>query len=365
MCLKSIVTSFIILLFSFSFAQIVIPDFAKRGDIPEPLYQDFMSNLRLAVAQKTSTAVTVGEFVSAGMASSLDPKFTKIIAENEGAQYALSGEIRQIYGDPYSISMLIAEVASNRHSDIITRQFVADSLNLLVDLLANEISQFVDPINALAAGNAGIYISSEPAGAKVYIDGVEIGISPLVDVLMLEPKTYIIELRKQGYLAEKRQVDLKNGITELLNLELTAINGGTIQVDSQPSAKIVLDGRDIGFSPYSFQALPGEHSLELVRLGFEFVALPVSVREFRVTIIEQKLKPISKSMIFWDLLDKQLVYFDGKLQIKPFLLEPSQGIHQIEIRREGKSSTFEIDLAVAGVYYLDFAKQTASIYNFD
>ncbi|HHO56033.1 MAG TPA: PEGA domain-containing protein [Trueperaceae bacterium] len=360
--LKSAFVIAIVILINISFAQIVIPDFAVRGDVPDSLYQDFMTNLRIAVAQKTNTAVTVGEFVSSGMASSLDPRFTKIIAQNEAAQFALSGEIRQTYGDPLSISLLIADANSDRHSDIITKQFGADSINLLVDLLSNEIAQFVAPINNLLVGDAGLFIATEPAGAKILINGLEIGTSPIVDVLMLEPKTYTVELRKQGFLAEKRQVELKSGITELLNLELTPINGGTIQVDSQPSAKIMLDGRDIGFTPKSFQALPGEHNLELIRLGFKFVALTVSVREFRVTISEQKLKPISNFMLFWDLVDKQLVYIDGKLQIKPFLLEPGAGVHQVELRSAGKSTKFEISMAATGVYYLDFAKQMAVVY---
>ena len=352
----------IVFLINLSFAQIVIPDFAKRGEIPDALYQDFMSNLRIAVAQKTKTAVTVGEFVSAGMASSLDPKFTRIIAQNEGAQFALSGEIRQIFGDPYSISLLIADANSNRHSDIITKPLLAENLNLLVDLLSDKIAEFVAPINNLLVGDAGLFISTEPPGAKIIIDGLEIGTSPIADVLMLEPKTYTIELRKQGFLAEKRQVELKSGITELLNLELTPINGGTIQVDSQPSAKILLDGHDIGFTPKSFQALPGEHDLELIRLGFEFVAMKLMVREFRVTISEQKLKPISESMLFWDLPDKGLVYIDDKIQIKPFLLEPNPGVHQVELRQGGNSTKFEISIADTGVYYLDFEKQAAVIY---
>ncbi len=361
---KLSIVATLFLLFSNVIAQIVIPDFIKRGSIPEAEYQSFMTDLRAAVASKTSMPVITGEFVSPGMVASLEPKYTRIIAGNEGAEFALSGEIRQIYGDPYSISILIASAKSDRNSDLISRQFHAESLNLLVTELSQIIADFVDPINSLTPGDAGLFVASEPAGASIYIDGINVGKSPMADVLMLEPKTHTIELRKQGFLAVKKQVSLKDGITELQTIQLTPINGGTVQVDSFPSASIIFDGRTLDNTPLSFQALPGEHTLELIRLGFEFVALSIRVREFRVTIAEQKLKPLNSHMLFWDQPEGQLVFLDDKLEIKGYVLEPKAGLHKVTLKSGQEKIQFEINVPAEGVYYIDFENRALESFNY-
>jgi len=355
---KLSIITILFLVLTNAFAQIVIPDFVKRGNIPEADYQSFMNDLRMAVALKTAMPVTVGEFVSPGMIASLDPKYTRIIASNEGAEFAVSGEIRQVFGDPYSISILIASAKSDRNSDLISRQFHTESLSLLVTELAQIIADFVDPVNSLLSGDAGLFVSSEPAGATIYIDGIRVGKSPLEDVLMLEPKTHTIELRKQGFLAVKKQVNLKKGITDLQTIQLTPINGGTVQVDSFPSASIIFDGRTLDNTPLSFQALPGEHTLELIRLGFEFVALSVKVREFRVTIAEQKLKPLNSHMLFWDQPEGQLVFLDNKLEIKGYVLEPKAGLHKVTLKNGEEKIQFEINVPAEGVFYIDFNNKT-------
>lgn len=58
-------------------------------------------------------------------------------------------------------------------------------------------------------GSQGVNMSSDPSGAKVYVNGQLMGTAPLSLELKVN-KTYNIEFRKEGY--ESRTVSLNNSV---------------------------------------------------------------------------------------------------------------------------------------------------------
>lgn len=87
-------------------------------------------------------------------------------------------------------------------SDLLGRQ--AGALSLRIDKLANAVG-FVE-------------IRGEPEGAEVFVDGERVGKIPMR--VELTPGAHVVELRAEGYLPSRRNVDAVAGVTDPWELDL-------------------------------------------------------------------------------------------------------------------------------------------------
>jgi hypothetical protein len=350
---KRVLLLLFFLFVSFVQAQIVIPTFGVRGDVPQDIVQSFMQVFRGAVAERTGFTVSNGELVTQGIAGSLEPNFAYFIAELEGTRYAVLGEIRLLEPNRYAIGLLVADGDEERSSDLLDEPFDSSSLVTVAVSLAAEVQRFTAPMAGLEAGSAGLFISSQPNEATVFINGNEVGETGSLEVIALQPGSYHLELRKEGFLPEVRRVDLKDGVTELVNIPLTPIAGGSLQVLSTPNAQVFVDDRPVGVSPLTVQALPGTRVVRLERPGFESVTREVQVRDYRVTRIEEPLTPSFERMVFWDISGTALLTIDGVLQSSSYA-ELAPGQHTFDLRQGGQQHNFVITMPAQGVFRVDF-----------
>jgi hypothetical protein len=346
---------FTALLLSFMQAQegdsstaIVVPTFGVRGDVSEQVLQDFMRVFRAAVTERTGLSVNTGELVTGGIAGSLEPNFAYFIANLEGTRFAVSGEIRAV-ADTYAVSMLVADADNERSSDVFDEAFSVATAPQVAVVLATTVANFITPIEGLQEGSAGLFISSQPNEAEVFVNDNKVGETGTLDVVSLVPGSYGIELRKEGFLPETRRVDLKDGVTELVNVVLTPIAGGSLQIISSPSSEVFVDDHSVGMSPLTVQALPGKRTVRLQRPGFETLSRDVQVRNYRVTRLEETLRPTFGRMVFWDLMGTGLLTIDGVLQSSSYA-ELSSGAHTFDVRQGGQERSFTVTLPDTGVF---------------
>ncbi len=357
MGLKNVILCIVLIFLSAGQAQIIVPDFGSRGDIPAQLRSDLMLTLRSEIGRQTGLEVRGTELITQGIASSLVPDLTISIAELEGGRYALSGEIRQLdpllYNAPYAVSVLIVDAQDTRSSDIITIPFSFGTLIVAVTEIASQVKRFTEDIPALKAGDASLFITSQPAEATVLVNGIEVGRTAQLEVLELDAGNYTIELRKDGYLPTSRRIELRDGLLESVHIIMTPIAGGSIQINSRPVAEVLFEDETRGFTPLTLSALPGTRSIRLERQGFESLTLEVSVRDYRVTRIDPQLRPLHSSMLFWDSQAGQLIFIDGTLQTRTFLPDLRPGNYQVDVREAGQQRSFNLSVPAEGVYYLD------------
>jgi hypothetical protein len=327
---------------------IVVPVFGTRGEVSEQVLQDFMRIFRDAVAQRTTLEVKPGELISQGLTGSLEPEFAFFAAQLEGTRFAVSGEVRAV-AETYAVSILVVDDQNQRSSDVIDEAFSPATLPQVAVALAAEVERFVTPMQGLQEGSASLFISSQPSEAQVFINDTNVGETGTLDVMSLQPGSYGLELRKEGYLPETRRVDLKDGVTELLNVVLTPIAGGSLQIISTPNSEIFVDDVSVGMSPITVQALPGEREVRLQRPGFETLSRKVQVRESRVTRVEEKLEPSFERMVFWELTGAGLLTIDNVLQSGGYA-ELSPGNHVFEVRQGGEGRSFTLTIPETGVY---------------
>ncbi len=346
-----------VLLLSFAQAQtlgagaIVVPTFGVRGEVSETVLQDFMRIFREAVAARTGLSVNSGELVTQGLAGSLEPELAYFMAELEGARFAVSGEIRAV-AETYAVAMLVADNETKRSSDVFDEAFTANSVSEVAVALAARVERFTLPVQGLQAGSASLFISSQPNEAEVFINSNKVGETGTLDVLSLQPESYQIDVRKEGFLPETRHVDLKDGVTEFVNIALTPVAGGSLQIITTPSSEILIDDRSLGFSPMTVPALPGTRTVTLQRPGFKTVTRQVQVREYRVTRLEEPLEPAFSRMVFWEMTGVGLLTIDGVLQSNSYA-ELSPGEHVFDMRQDGQKREVTLTMPETGVFWFD------------
>lgn len=119
----------------------------------------------------------------------------------------------------------------------------------------------------------GIFISTQPPGADVFINGAkQSGQTPVT--LPLAPGQYNLVLRMQGYEPYSGSIQVKD-IQTPLHVELTERSTTHVawaQVNSNPKgAEIIVDGNSTGeFTPARIQVPTGLHTVTLKLNGYQF-----------------------------------------------------------------------------------------------
>ncbi|MEP4486983.1 MAG: PEGA domain-containing protein [Halioglobus sp.] len=111
-------------------------------------------------------------------------------------------------------------------------------------------------------------IGSEPAGARVLVDGQELGETPLVDT-PVDAGAHTLTLEMERYQPLEQQLDVTGRqVQQVLELNLEPA-WAEITVASEPDgAAILIDGEQAGTTPATLEVLQGEHQLIIQAAGF-------------------------------------------------------------------------------------------------
>ncbi len=334
--------------------RVAVPTFPARAGVPVDLGERFSEALRSELSE-AGISVAAAPLITPGIAGSLEVEFVRLIAELEGARYALSGEVVArpgVPGAPFAVNVLIVDSVQGRSSDVLSQSLAIATLPRVATEMAALVLRFVDAAPELPGGDAALFVSTEPREAEVRIDGVPVGVSGVLDVISLQPGRYELEVRLDGYLPEVRTVDLRSRDTRFVHVVLTEVAGGSIRVTSVPDALVYLDGAYAGSSPVTLTSLPGDRAVRVERPGFEGVSFSVGVRNFRVHRIDAVLEPLSPTMLVWSLDAPGSVIVGGVLQRHGYA-PVEVGLVSIERIRDGAVQRVLRAVPARGVYRLD------------
>lgn len=124
-----------------------------------------------------------------------------------------------------------------------------------------------------------IHVVTKPEGATVLCDGKEFGISP-VTVPRLATGMHLVEVRKPGYVAERRSITLLEARSTSVSFNLEPIQGLAL-VDSTPQgADVTVDGAFRGKTPLFLVDLPvGDHRIAFTAPGHLPKEVPLNVSD--------------------------------------------------------------------------------------
>lgn len=342
-------------------AEVVVPRFGTRGAVSDDVVTRFMAFFRQQLVSKTGLTVLDTELVSPGISGGLEAELGLIIAELGRGRYGLTGLIAESSDGSaaerrYNVSVRVVERSAEgelvRASDLVRASLQSDDYLTPAAELAAEVAGFIDPFVVLGEGSANLFITSDPVGAQIFINGIPIGQAPR-ELRQLASGRYHLELRKDGFLTESGVVVLDPDQTEFVRFELTSRQGGTVQVNSTPAAKVILNSQAMGTSPLALSAPQGEHEIRLERAGFVPATIPVEVQDFRVSRVTHRLEPRFSSMLFWSEQRDVLVFVDGVLQRGGYFVPARAALYRVELRRGAEYRRFSVFLPRERLFELD------------
>ena len=139
-----------------------------------------------------------------------------------------------------------------------------------------------------AADSGKIEITTIPNGSEIYIDDIYRGKTParLTDV---PPEFYEVVLKQEGYDDVFERVLVKTGETYVISKKLS-FKEGVCSISSEPSgARVYLDGKYKGITPFAFHADEGPHSLKIKKTGYGTVSKEVNVSYDEPFVLKEEL----------------------------------------------------------------------------
>jgi serine/threonine protein kinase len=174
-------------------------------------------------------------------------------------------------------------------------QVTKDGFTPLQTLLELKPGQALDQKLHLEATAKGLFVTSQPAGADIFINGAkQSGQTPAT--IPLSAGQYDLVLRMPGYEGYAGHVQVKNNEQTTLNAKLRERSREQVawaQVHSTPEgAEIYLDGAPLGeISPARVQIPTGPHIIALKMNGYQIAKRGVEASEGGTVIVNEILHP--------------------------------------------------------------------------
>ena len=126
-----------------------------------------------------------------------------------------------------------------------------------------------------------ISISSSPFGARIYLDGIDMGYTTPTTLTGISAGSHTVVLKKSGYTDYPASVTVIAGQTASVSATLSVQpTTGSIDVTSQPfRALVYLDGKYLGlYTPTTISKVTsGTHTLRLTKYGYNDLTQSVTV----------------------------------------------------------------------------------------
>lgn len=130
---------------------------------------------------------------------------------------------------------------------------------------------------SLSPNGGTLQISSTPAAARVFLNNVYVGISPLAHPVSAGPE-YEITVEKDGYDSWSGSRKAASGQEVSVAASLVR-QFGAITITSDPQAEVYVDGNSFGNTPVEARVPAGDRSVEVRLAGYRTIARTVTVKK--------------------------------------------------------------------------------------
>ncbi|GMQ75780.1 MAG: PEGA domain-containing protein [Gammaproteobacteria bacterium] len=186
---------------------------------------------------------------------------------------------------------------------------------------------------------AEVSIGSRPAGARVLLDGKDIGETPLRAEIL--EGTYRLALEREGFDSVSTTLGvIANRAQELPEFTLVESDGLLIVETTPPGASVTVAGQFRGRTPVELSLAPrGRHTLKISKAGYESIERQVKVDPATSEKLALTLSPRYGTVFIASLPVDAELYVDGRLHGPATgRLELTTRPHRLEVRRAGYKS---------------------------
>ncbi len=222
-------------------------------------------------------------------------------------------------------------------------------------LSAEEETRIKETIAGLESFVFSVTVNVSEPGAKIFMDGDEVGVSPLSSTVGVETGEHRFLAQKPGFVDASKSVIFsgKEDAQKPIELKLEAITRTTpvtVNVVGAPNAIIKVDGRESGPSPFGGRLIvrPEPYTFEAEAPGFVTTKQSVLVKEGEPLSLTLSLSREQRKgkLVVTTRPEGATILIDGKVVGSTRFEGPvDAGSHQISARKAG-FYTFHLDVDV-------------------
>lgn len=250
-----------------------------------------------------------------------------------GVDHMVAGTVSRM-GELHSITLRLIEVETSE----IMKMETVDCICTIEEVMTMRLKEAARKITGLEAegfspagnmiGRGNIKLTSEPSGAKVYLDGNETEFTTPITLEGISTGLHVIRLVKENMIGSMQVYVMPNVTSEV---EIPLKTGyGSVTINSKPSGtEAYLDGEYIGITPVRLDTvLAGGHCIT-----FKHVNMSVRNKYFHLSL-NQTLNlevPLLDKREVYLFNEMEFVYIPGRIlniagekQIKDFFIQKTE-----------------------------------------
>lgn len=148
----------------------------------------------------------------------------------------------------------------------------------------------------IRALTAEVTVSVVPDGVAVEVDGKRIGEGPLEGPLLLGSGPHKFRFTREGYLEQTKEIELISGtrstVAVLLDEAPKVATTARLEVQTEPRARVSIDGQARGDAPTVTELNPGGHLVTAEKDGFVSAQQEVMLTAGQMRTLNLNLKPV-------------------------------------------------------------------------
>lgn len=283
--------------------------------IAKPGYQPWSENVEVKVGMKA--------VITATLSPSVNPGGISVSSEPKGAGLSIDGVNEGI------TNQIVGKLSPGPHI-VTVRKSGYETWTMTVQVSAGRIAE----VNAILVPERNpvtgdLAVTSDPAGASVYLDGNYQGITPgtaPLDLVDLSPGIHTVDLRRAGFEDYSASVKVEAGSTALVEARLKPVPSmqtGSASIVSTPAgADVYINNVFSGVTPLTFlDVTPGNYTVTIMLEGYSPYTSSGEMLPGRDIVIDAVLAPAGNATR------------SGTGPVVPFLVLVASGIILISRRK--------------------------------
>ncbi len=242
-----------------------------------------------------------------GLTKSVSEKLMEVL----DVEIVLLGEVAYL-GETIHIDARMVDIRTSR---VAVTDFVQTDALARVRGATNRLVQQM-LLEYLRPWMGSLAITSDPAGAEVYLDGDYVGTTVLnkpVQVDDLIEGRYNVKIIAGGYVDWQGEIVVMPKMSQSFNVPLIAKPGSMTISSEPPEAEVYLDNNLVGKTPLTLKEVAeGEHDLRIVKETYKEWTRKVVVRSFQPTDVKVSLEVLPALIIVRSEPAGADVYFMGR-----------------------------------------------------
>ncbi len=189
----------------------------------------------------------------------------------------------------------------------------------------------------LTRESASVLIATKPLGAQLVVDGRVLGSTPIVLNKVVPGREYSGQLRMPGYAERAVQWSVDSARPKRVMIDLDA-NMVKVEFLSRPAgARLHLNGREVGTTPYRGELTEGKYKLRFELAGYSPLEQTVTLSRGENFKMEYPLAPLPGGISISSVPEGAAVYINGKKRgVTPCVLtDLPAAVYEVRAEKDG------------------------------